>query len=188
MSGYEYVGFWRRLLAAAIDFLILFVVTTPILLAIYGRRYFALVESGASAGFWDFVIEYIVPAVAVIAFWRRYGATMLGLMRHHAVDPHHFLRETHDFDFAAMLRAERGLARLFARLPGRKVLLTNAPDRYARGIVRELSLHRHIDARYPIERMRVHGAFRPKPSTSMLRHMLWLLSTSTANRRAAASN
>ena len=75
MSGYEYVGFWRRLLAAAIDFLILFVVTTPILLAIYGRRYFALVESGASAGFWDFVIEYIVPAVAVIAFWRRYGAT-----------------------------------------------------------------------------------------------------------------
>ena len=75
MTGYEYVGFWRRLLAAAIDFLILFVVTTPILLAIYGRRYFALVESGASAGFWDFVIEYIVPALAVIAFWRRYGAT-----------------------------------------------------------------------------------------------------------------
>jgi uncharacterized RDD family membrane protein YckC len=75
VSGYEYVGFWRRLLAAAIDFLILFVVTTPILLAIYGRRYFELIESGASAGFWDFVIEYIVPAVAVIAFWRRYGAT-----------------------------------------------------------------------------------------------------------------
>ena len=75
MAQPEYVGFWRRLLAAAIDFLILFVVTTPILLAIYGGRYFALVESGARAGFWDFVIEYIVPAVAVIAFWRRYGAT-----------------------------------------------------------------------------------------------------------------
>jgi uncharacterized RDD family membrane protein YckC len=71
----EYVGLWRRLLAAAIDFLILFVVTTPILLAIYGPRYFALVQGGASAGFWDFVVEYVVPAVAVIAFWRRYGAT-----------------------------------------------------------------------------------------------------------------
>jgi uncharacterized RDD family membrane protein YckC len=57
----EYVGFWRRLLAAAIDFLILFVVTTPILLAIYGRRYY--------------VVEFIVLAVAVVAFWRRYGAT-----------------------------------------------------------------------------------------------------------------
>lgn len=61
MAQPEYVGFWRRLLAAAIDFLILFVVTTPILLAIYGRRYY--------------VIEYIVLAVAVIAFWCRYGAT-----------------------------------------------------------------------------------------------------------------
>jgi putative hydrolase of the HAD superfamily len=108
-----------------------------------------------------------------LTYWRRYGATMLGLMRHHAVDPHHFLRETHDFDFARMLRAERGLGRLFARLPGRKVLLTNAPDLYARRIVRELALHRRqLGAQYAIERMRVHGVLRPKPSVAMLRHML----------------
>src|SRR5262245_32311982 len=71
-----------------------------------------------------------------VTYWRRYGATLLGLMRHHAVDPHHFLRETHDFDLARMVRAERGLARLFARLPGRKVLLTNAPSVYESKIVR----------------------------------------------------
>jgi hypothetical protein len=57
-------------------------------------------------------------------YWHRYGATLLGLVRHHAVDAAHFLRETHDFDVAALVRAERGLTRLFARLPGRKVLLT----------------------------------------------------------------
>lgn len=107
-----------------------------------------------------------------LTYWRRYGATMLGLTRHHAVDPHHFLRETHDFDIAGMVRAERGLARLFARLPGRKVLLTNAPDLYARAIVRELALHHHLGARYAIERMRVHGTFRPKPSAAMLQHIL----------------
>ena len=107
-----------------------------------------------------------------ITYWRRYGATLLGLMRHHAVDPHHFLRETHDFDVTRMVRAERGLARLFARLPGRKVLLTNAPDLYARKIVRELALHRQLGAQYAIERMRVHGVLRPKPSAAMLRHML----------------
>lgn len=107
-----------------------------------------------------------------LTYWRRYGATMLGLMRHHSVDPHHFLRVTHDFDVAQLLRAERGLARLFARLPGRKVLLTNAPDRYAQAIVRELALQRHLGVRYAIERMRVHGTFRPKPSVAMLRHML----------------
>lgn len=107
-----------------------------------------------------------------LTYWRRYGATMLGLMRHHAVDPHHFLRETHDFDIAGLLRAERGLARLFARLPGRKVLLTNAPDAYAAVILRELGLHRRVGARYAIEKMRVHGTFRPKPSRGMLRHVL----------------
>jgi uncharacterized RDD family membrane protein YckC len=59
----EYVGFWRRLLAALIDLLILFVVTTPILLAIH-RRWFL-----------DLAIEYILPAIAAVAFWRLYGAT-----------------------------------------------------------------------------------------------------------------
>jgi len=105
-------------------------------------------------------------------YWRRYGATLLGLVRHHAVDPHHFLRTTHDFDVAALLRAERGLTRLFARLPGRKLLLTNAPDAYAQTVLRELRLHHHLDRRYAIESMRVHGQFRPKPSRLMLRAML----------------
>jgi putative hydrolase of the HAD superfamily len=106
------------------------------------------------------------------AYWHRYGATLLGLTRHHAVDPHHFLRETHDFDIAALLRAERGLTALFRRLPGRKVLLTNAPAAYAAAVVRELDLHRQLPRRYTIESMRVHGQFRPKPSALMLRAML----------------
>lgn len=107
-----------------------------------------------------------------LTYWRRYGATMLGLIRHHAVDPHHFLRETHDFDVARLLRAERGLAQLFARLPGRKVLLTNAPQAYAESVLAGLDLARQIGTRYSIESMRVHGTFRPKPSRAMLRHML----------------
>jgi putative hydrolase of the HAD superfamily len=107
-----------------------------------------------------------------LTYWRRYGATLLGLMRHHAIDPHHFLRETHDFDVASMLRFERGLGRLCARLPGRKVLLTNAPRAYADSVLAGIGLHRHIGTRYAIESMRVHGTFRPKPSRAMLRHML----------------
>ena len=105
-------------------------------------------------------------------YWHRYGATLLGLVRHHAVDATHFLRETHDFDVAALVRAERGLARLFARLPGRKVLLTNAPLAYASEVLRALAVHRHFRSRYTIEKMRLHGTFRPKPSRMMLRAML----------------
>ena len=105
-------------------------------------------------------------------YWLRYGATLLGLVRHHAIDPHHFLRETHDFDIAALVRAERGLVQLFARLPGRKVLLTNAPDGYARQVVQHLGLAPHFARRYGIEAMRVFGSFRPKPSRSMLKYLL----------------
>jgi uncharacterized RDD family membrane protein YckC len=70
----EYIGFWKRLLATAIDFLIVFVIETPLLLAIYGREYLALSHAGY-AGVWDFLIQAVLPAVAVILFWRRYGAT-----------------------------------------------------------------------------------------------------------------
>jgi putative hydrolase of the HAD superfamily len=105
-------------------------------------------------------------------YWHRYGATLIGMVRHHGVDPHEFLRACHDFNVAELLRAERGLARLFARLPGRKVLLTNAPRTYAGCVLRELALHRQITSRYTIERMRVHGTFRPKPSRLMLRATL----------------
>ncbi len=105
-------------------------------------------------------------------YWRRYGATMLGLVRHHDVDPHHFLRETHDFAVEELMRIEQGLARMLARLPGRKVLLTNAPGAYAAKVLRRLGLHRQIRARYAIERLRLHGQFRPKPSLSMLRVVL----------------
>jgi putative hydrolase of the HAD superfamily len=105
-------------------------------------------------------------------YWLRYGATLLGLVRHHGVDARDFLHQTHDFEVVDLLRAERGLGRLFARLPGRKVLLTNAPERYARAVVRALAIDRHLGARYTIETMRLHGSFRPKPSRAMLRHML----------------
>ena len=103
-------------------------------------------------------------------YWLRYGATLVGLARHHRViDPQRFLDETHDFDIAALLRAERGLADLGRRLPGRKVLLTNAPARYAGQVLRGIGLHRHITTRYAVENMRVHGHYRPKPALSMFR-------------------
>jgi putative hydrolase of the HAD superfamily len=105
-------------------------------------------------------------------YWRRYGATMLGLIRHHQVDPHHFLHQTHDFDVTSLLRAERGLAAILGRLRGRKVLFTNAPGAYAAQVLRGVGLHRHVRLRYPIERLRLHGHFRPKPSVAMFRAVL----------------
>ena len=76
LSGLEYVGFWRRLIAFLIDVFILTVITVPLLLAIYGRSYLRLAhEGGGIAGVWDFLIQYALPTIAVIVFWRYRGAT-----------------------------------------------------------------------------------------------------------------
>jgi uncharacterized RDD family membrane protein YckC len=73
-SSPEYVGFWRRFVAFVIDSLILLVVIVPLLLAVYGRDYVARAGTGF-AGVWDFVIQAVLPAIAVILFWRYQGAT-----------------------------------------------------------------------------------------------------------------
>ena len=118
------------------------------------------------------VTQAMVDA-ARLGYWKRYGATLLGMMRHHAVCPTDFLRETHDIGpLAALLRAERGLGRLLRRLPGRKILLTNAPTVYSTEIVRRLKLHNHFSHHVAIEHMHVHRQLRPKPSKLMLRRLL----------------
>ena len=106
-------------------------------------------------------------------YWRRYGATLLGMVRHHQVQAAHFLSETHAFDnLTSMIQAERGLDTLLRRLPGRKILLTNAPLRYSTDVMRYLRLRRHFDQHVAIESMHVHRQLRPKPSTLMLRKLM----------------
>ena len=73
--GPEYVGFWKRVAASLIDTLILLIVIVPLLLAVYGTGYLARAQESGLAGFWDFVIQVVLPAVAVILFWKYRGAT-----------------------------------------------------------------------------------------------------------------
>lgn len=114
-----------------------------------------------------------VVNAARLAYWKRYGATLLGMVKHHQVKMEEFLLEAHRFDdLATMIRAERGLGRLLRRLPGRKILLTNAPRRYAHDVIRHLGLHRHFARHISIEAMHVHRQLRPKPSRHFLRKLV----------------
>ena len=73
-------------------------------------------------------------------YWQRYGATLIGLMRHHATDPQHFLRATHQFpDLRRMLVREPALRATLSRLPGRKIVFSNAPVHYAAARARRRS-------------------------------------------------
>jgi uncharacterized RDD family membrane protein YckC len=70
----EYAGFWIRVGAALIDTLLIVAVTVPLLVSVYGWKYFGEATTFL-AGPADFLISWVLPAVAVIAFWLARQAT-----------------------------------------------------------------------------------------------------------------
>jgi putative hydrolase of the HAD superfamily len=102
-------------------------------------------------------------------YWRAYGATLLGLVRHHGVDPHHFLHHTHDVaELERLVAREAGLRHALARLPGRRVVFSNSPHRYALAVLAALGIADLFHAVYCIE----HTGFRPKPDPAGFRAIL----------------
>lgn len=94
-------------------------------------------------------------------YWQRYGATLHGLMRHHGVDPHHFLHHTHDFpNLGQMVLKSRRLRATLKRLKGQKVVFTNAPIKYAEQVLRLLNIRDLFSGVFSIESTR----FQPKPA------------------------
>lgn len=106
-------------------------------------------------------------------YWSRYGATLLGLERHHGVKAAHFLAQTHELPGLErdlyIPSVDRAALR---RLPGRKYVLTNAPLAYARRVLGALGLLHCFDGIVAIEHMRVFGQLRPKPDPRMLKVVL----------------
>ncbi len=139
-------------------------------------------SGGAFAAINRSMTEYIVRELALAEaeadalrrhYWQRYGATLLGLMRHHGVRAAHFLHHTHLLPgLEAGLRAHPHDVAALRRLPGRKYVLTNAPAAYAERVLAALGLARCFDGVIPIERMRMFGQLRPKPDRRMFRALL----------------
>lgn len=72
-EDYEYVGFWARVGASLIDTVLMAIVVFPILLAVYGNSYLAGDEP--IDGALNFLLSWVFPALAVIAFWIAKQAT-----------------------------------------------------------------------------------------------------------------
>jgi putative hydrolase of the HAD superfamily len=108
-----------------------------------------------------------------IRYWQRYGATLLGLMRHHGVSSAHFLHQTHRLPgLEHRVRAPRADREALRKLVGRRVILTNAPRAYAFRVLAALDLLHLFDAIICIEDMSMFGHLRPKPDSRMLRMVL----------------
>ena len=103
-------------------------------------------------------------------YWRRYGATLLGLVRHHGVQAAHFLHETHALPELDTHSHAHDVAAL-KRLRGRKYILTNAPAAYAQRVLLLLGIAHLFDGVIPVEKMRMFGHLRPKPDARLFKHI-----------------
>ena len=105
-------------------------------------------------------------------YWLRYGATLLGLVRHHGVRAAHFLDQTHRMPgLEERVRTSAHDRAVLRRLPGKKVILTNAPRAYAMRVLDTLGLTRFFAEIITIEDMTMFGSLRPKPDARMLRRV-----------------
>src|SRR6195952_845802 len=105
-------------------------------------------------------------------YLQRYGATLLGLVRHHGVKASHFLEATHRHPgLEERLRTSAHDRAALKRLRGRKYILTNAPRAYAMRVLDTLKLTPLFDGIICIEDMMMFGDLRPKPDARMYRHI-----------------
>lgn len=106
-------------------------------------------------------------------YWHRYGATLLGLTRHHPeIDPHHFLHAAHPLDeITREIHPMPGLRRTLLRLKGDKVLFTNSPTAYAEALLDALGITDCFNAVFSVEDVHL----KPKPLIAAYRTLLHAL-------------
>jgi putative hydrolase of the HAD superfamily len=104
-------------------------------------------------------------------YWKVYGATLKGLMRHHGVDAYHFLQETHALmDLPNMVIQVKQLKNMLNSLSGRKCVFTNAPREYAIRVLELMGIADCFELIFSVESTKFHA----KPS---LRGFQMLLKT-----------
>ena len=82
-------------------------------------------------------------------YFREYGTTLRGLMLEHGMDPAPFLEFVHDIDLSP-LSPSKTLEVALGRLPGRKLVFTNADTPYAERVMARLGIDHHFSAIYDI--------------------------------------
>ncbi len=102
-------------------------------------------------------------------YWRIYGATLKGLMRHHNTDPHHFLQETHRLmNLPEMVIQVQRLRHMLKCLSGRKLVFTNAPRSYALRVLEILGVDDVFELIFSVESTQFHA----KPSARGFQKLL----------------
>jgi len=91
-------------------------------------------------------------------YFLKHGTTLSGLIANHDIDPTGFLDYVHDIDLSPV-RPNPVLDAALSRLPGRKLIFTNADTGHARNVMERLGVAHHFEAIFDI----VDADYVPKP-------------------------
>ena len=95
-----------------------------------------------------------------------HGLTLKGMMLNHGVDPAEFHAIFHDLSLAALAH-DPALLTALARLPGRRLIFTNADEVHAERVLNHLGLRDLFDDVFHIG----SAGYEPKPSPEAFRRM-----------------
>jgi putative hydrolase of the HAD superfamily len=92
-------------------------------------------------------------------YYRRYGTTMRGMMTEHGVRADDYLAYVHKIDHSP-LEPNPAMGAAIAKLPGRKLILTNGSVDHVDKVLARLGLSSHFDAVFDI----IAADLEPKPA------------------------
>ena len=92
-------------------------------------------------------------------YYRRYGTSMRGMMTEHGVRADDYLAYVHQIDHSP-LQPNPAMGAAIAKLPGRKLILTNGSTDHADKVLQRLGLTAHFEAVFDI----IAAELEPKPA------------------------
>ena len=100
-------------------------------------------------------------------YYRRYGTTMRGMMTEHGVHADDYLAYVHQIDHSP-LEPNPAMGAAIARLPGRKLILTNGSTDHADAVLQRLGIGSHFEAVFDI----LAADLEPKPALQTYQKLL----------------
>lgn len=100
-------------------------------------------------------------------YFHEYGATIVGLVKHHGIDARDFLLYVHDADHS-VLSHDPELRALLARLPGRRIIHTNGGGGHGQRVLETLGIADLFEAVFDIE----SANLAPKPQTESYERLI----------------
>ena len=98
-------------------------------------------------------------------YYRRYGTSMRGMMTEHGVHADDYLAYVHRIDHSP-LEPNPAMGAAIAKLPGRKLILTNGSTDHAGAVLERLGIGEHFEAVFDISPPNWSRSRRRRPTTS----------------------